>query len=255
MPQTSGSYTTTLPNGNRVTVRVGGNRSGFYKTVTLRRRDGSSNSRTYRRGRLLAYLVGPYSDSIPRWARDPIPGQPPKQRRARATKRAASKPPEPSRTRPGGLNHEGAYAVLAAEIVAGLDAAVSPQAIDEVITRAGDAIRREAGTVPEFYVGEFFDRLNSAIMERMNIEVKKCEEVIASVQAQADVGSLDLNTRLSVARQEHDQDAEHAIWRERDLKQAEIQGTIDSATSRITLVAMWPTAIKRLASHMGVKLG
>lgn len=70
MPQTSRSYTTTLPNGNRVTVRVGGSRTKFYKTVTVRRRDGSGNSVTYRRGPLLGYFLGPYSSSVPRWAKE-----------------------------------------------------------------------------------------------------------------------------------------------------------------------------------------
>lgn len=71
MPQTrsKSSRTVTLPNGNKVTVTVGANRQGFYKTVTVRRPSGTSDGRTYRRGLFLAYFLSGYNDSIPRWAK------------------------------------------------------------------------------------------------------------------------------------------------------------------------------------------
>lgn len=70
MAQSRSSSTVTLSNGNRVTVTTGSNRSrtGFYKTVTVRRRDGTTLSRTYRRGALLSFFAGAYNDSIPPWA-------------------------------------------------------------------------------------------------------------------------------------------------------------------------------------------
>ena len=67
-----------LANGNRVTITVGSNRNGWYKTVTVKRRDGTGESNTYRRGAGLmgsgGFLGlglhgGPYGDDIPDWAR------------------------------------------------------------------------------------------------------------------------------------------------------------------------------------------
>jgi hypothetical protein len=65
------SNTVTLTNGNRVTVTVGKNRSGFYKTVTVKRPNGTSESKTNRRGGATVFnpFGGPYDNSIPSWAR------------------------------------------------------------------------------------------------------------------------------------------------------------------------------------------
>lgn len=63
------SRTRKLPNGNRVTVAVGGGRRGSYKTVTVRRPDGTANSRTYRRGFLATHYLGSYSQRAPGWAK------------------------------------------------------------------------------------------------------------------------------------------------------------------------------------------
>jgi hypothetical protein len=69
MPQTRSTRTVKLPNGNRVSVTVGSNRHGCFKTVTVRRPDGTGESRTYRRGPFLSSFLGGYSDSIPAWAK------------------------------------------------------------------------------------------------------------------------------------------------------------------------------------------
>lgn len=61
--------TRTLPNGNHVTVRVGFDRSGSFKKVTVRWPSGESKTVTYRRGPLGSYFLGNYTDAIPGWAR------------------------------------------------------------------------------------------------------------------------------------------------------------------------------------------
>jgi len=70
VPQTRSSKAVKLPNGNRVTVTVGSNRRGCYKTVTVRRPNGTSDSRTYRRGWFLSSFLNGYTDSIPAWAKE-----------------------------------------------------------------------------------------------------------------------------------------------------------------------------------------
>lgn len=81
MAQTRQSHTTKLPNGNRVTVTTGYNRGGYYRTVTVRRPDGTSDSRTDRKnvGFLNTGLLdvsGGYSNDIPGWARGPSRSSP-----------------------------------------------------------------------------------------------------------------------------------------------------------------------------------
>ena len=71
MAQTRSSRTVTLSNGSRVTITTGSNRNrtSFYKTVTVKRRDGTGESKTYRRGGVLSFFAGAYDDSVPSWAR------------------------------------------------------------------------------------------------------------------------------------------------------------------------------------------
>lgn len=68
MPQRKTSSTRVLPNGNRVTITVGAGRRGTYKTVTVRRPDGTSDSRTFNRGLGSTYFLGGYDKSVPNWA-------------------------------------------------------------------------------------------------------------------------------------------------------------------------------------------
>lgn len=79
MAQSRRSRTVVLPNGNRVTVTVGGSgRNGFYKTVSVRRTDGTGESKTDRRNGSSIFnpLGGPYDDSIPAWAQSHGSGAP-----------------------------------------------------------------------------------------------------------------------------------------------------------------------------------
>jgi hypothetical protein len=71
--QTGRSKTTRLSNGDRVTVSTGYNRSGYYRKVTVRRPDGTGESRTEQKnmGFLntgLFDVSGGYGGNIPRWA-------------------------------------------------------------------------------------------------------------------------------------------------------------------------------------------
>jgi hypothetical protein len=71
MRTSSNTRKVTLPNGNRVTITTRKNKSGYSKTVTVKRPDGTSESQTYRKGGgLYDLFIGtePYRDDIPGWA-------------------------------------------------------------------------------------------------------------------------------------------------------------------------------------------
>lgn len=73
MAKTRQSKTVVLPNGNRVTVTIGHNRSGPYKTVSVRRKDGTGDSQTDQRGFWASEFRAPFDFSIPDWARGGYP--------------------------------------------------------------------------------------------------------------------------------------------------------------------------------------
>ena len=69
----SHTQTVTLTNGNRVTITTGVYANGqFYKKVTVKRPNGTSESQTYRRSQgLFATFFdprGPYDSKLPDWA-------------------------------------------------------------------------------------------------------------------------------------------------------------------------------------------
>lgn len=73
MARTGQSKTVKMANGNRVTVTTGYSGGGYYRKVTVRRPDGTAESRTDRKNTGLFNtglldISGPYGDGVPRWA-------------------------------------------------------------------------------------------------------------------------------------------------------------------------------------------
>ena len=72
MAQTGQSKTVKMANGNRVTVTTGYNSGGYYRKTTVRRPDGTADSRTERKnaGVLNTGLLnlGGYGEGVPKWA-------------------------------------------------------------------------------------------------------------------------------------------------------------------------------------------
>ncbi|MHB1583313.1 MAG: hypothetical protein ACYCU7_01725 [Acidimicrobiales bacterium] len=116
MPQSRQSNTFTLPNGNRVTITTGSNRSGFYKTVTVRRADGTSTSQTYRRR---GYVLGAYDSSVPGWAAAGGPQSPSIQRGVTSSPTSTPISPDQAKKRHGII-----LLVVVAIIVGGIIAAI-----------------------------------------------------------------------------------------------------------------------------------
>lgn len=67
MARTRRSQTIVLANGNKVTITLGWSRSYATKTLTVRRRDGTSESHTDRHGHT-ANWFREYDFLIPPWA-------------------------------------------------------------------------------------------------------------------------------------------------------------------------------------------
>jgi hypothetical protein len=106
----------------------------------------------------------------------------------------------------------------------------------------------------EFYAGEFFNRFKDAAVNLCRAEIEECRQVVRDVHAQADVLNAALQARLTAATATNDREAEHAVWRDRELLQAEAQAKIDQATRRTELVDFRLDAVERLASAIGAEL-
>jgi hypothetical protein len=60
------------------------------------------------------------------------------------------------------------------------------------------------------------------------------------------------SSRLHQAREAGDSEAEKAIFRERDARQADVQGRIDAATAQMDAPKLQLSAIKSVCTALGV---
>jgi hypothetical protein len=381
MPQSRQSNTFKLPNGNRVTVTTGAGRRSTYKTVTVKRPNGTSTSRTYRRGGLLAYFLGGYDTSVPGWA---AAGQQPQRsaaaqlralqearssvrlpqaartrtiesqqsetlvddadrvvssvlrleraakahggpetiqathdlteaatllrtaaaaedlrayanaaerlaKTARAYERACSVDglPEwvqPARNMTASFEQSGTriseavnnalgqatqaqpelhdekpipaetiascvqplnlgqssrssrsfreeYRILGDLLLASLSNVQSPDAAHTFRLEWNERIRQAAATTPEFYIGEFIDKIKPRVAAKSQTELDDLKRTVDEIQTEAKRVSAELTSRLRAAKATGEAEAEHAIWKEREDMRAELQARIDAMTN------------------------
>lgn len=178
----------------------------------------------------------------------------PEIRRAQAT---VSPPAKRARKRSAytGMGHEKVYGLLESEVLHDLDTATDLGHLDRLTDRSVAKLREAMATVPEFYAGEFFDRLRSAVMNAARSEPAKCERALTETQARAAEQTAALNCQLNAARKTGDQAAQHQVWKELEQKQKAVQVTLNSAQQRIDLITKWPGVIRKMASELGVRFG
>jgi hypothetical protein len=82
--------------------------------------------------------------------------------------------------------------------------------------------------------------------------VEECRRLIAEANAEADAASADLEKRLGAARATNDYEAEHAVWRDREARQAACQAKIDDATARIAPMSFRLETVEGLAAALGL---
>lgn len=97
-----------------------------------------------------------------------------------------------------------------------------------------------------------FDVFRTAAMQQVREETERLSTVIDQAKADADTASRELTSRLHRAREAGDSEAEKAIFRERDVRQADVQGRIDAATARMDAPSLQLSAVKSVGTALGV---
>jgi hypothetical protein len=146
-----------------------------------------------------------------------------------------------------------AYRVLQETILSSAEAVVSPESAQSFVRQSAKQIQDAKRTTPEFYVGEFFDELKTLVIATIQAESDRCRDALDAVHADAAAIGADLTARLTEARASGDREAQHAIWGERDIKQAETQGKVDAVSKRAGNLQIQLAAFQNLGSTLGVK--
>lgn len=150
------------------------------------------------------------------------------------------------------MSYVNAYAELLDSSLALLQAIESPEDARPFIERISMQVDKSSAKIPEFYVGEFFNILKDAVVEHCRIEADDCERALREANAEAERVSAELQIRLEEARAVGDWDAQHAVWRDREVRQAACQAKVDSASIRAEKISLRLAAFQELASSMGV---
>lgn len=149
------------------------------------------------------------------------------------------------------MDYRAAYDRQLEQLMHDLSEVETVEAAHNFGVRAAQRLKVEATTTQEFYVGEFLNMLRHAVGRQAEAEMASCEQAISDAQLEASLAKVELQARLEAARAANDREAEHAVWGEREKRQAACQAKVDAAMSRIGVISTRLTACQDLASALG----
>lgn len=147
--------------------------------------------------------------------------------------------------------YERAYAELTDTLLASWSAVASPESESSFVTEAAQRVQKLSAEVPQFYAGEFVSRFRDLVMKRVQMEIAECERAIEKTKADAGAASIRLTEQLDLARKADDREAEHAVWRERELRQAASQAKIDAISASMDPIMCRVRAAGSLMTALG----
>jgi hypothetical protein len=152
------------------------------------------------------------------------------------------------------MDYKEAYESLLERLLAALSKVDSEESSHEFCSHAAREIRGLASTVSEFYVGEFINLFKDAVVKQGREDVAAYKEVKEGVAFEADVATVELSARLAAAKAAGDREAVHAIWREREERQAALRAQRAAQVGRIDALGLRLDAVTSLASAVGANL-
>jgi hypothetical protein len=161
----------------------------------------------------------------------------------------------PAATSPKERGHADAYEALIGSTLTFLEAVETTEGVGPFVMQAARQIREQSASIPEFYTGVFINMLKDAVVERCRIEAADCEQAVRAAKEGAATATDELQAHLAAARAAHDPEAEHAVWRDRDTRQAACQAKLDAVTKRAGMLSLRLSAFQQLSSAVGFDLG
>lgn len=149
------------------------------------------------------------------------------------------------------MSYADAYTKLIDSAFTSLEAIEEPEDVHPFVVKTAAQVRELSAKTPEFYAGEFVNLFKDAVVERVRIEAAHGEQALRDANAEADAASAELQVRFDEAHAAGNREAEHAVWRDREIRQAACQAKIDEVTRRADVLGLRLTAFQELASALG----
>jgi hypothetical protein len=144
-----------------------------------------------------------------------------------------------------------AYQTITEDFRRQLDEVTSPESARSFVAHAVKQVKAAEATVPEFYAGELYYRFQRKVRDDLKAELATYESEIANIKLATEARSADLEARLETARVADDQEAEHAVWREREQEQTEAHAAGDTLLRRASKWTLRMGAVDDLGRALG----
>ncbi len=144
-----------------------------------------------------------------------------------------------------------AYAKIVQAALAYLATVNTPEKARTFVAQTARQIREFSAKTPEFHTAEFLSIFRDMVISRSERERADCERVLRDVKAETAAASVELTARFRAARAAGDRAAQHAVWRDKETRQAAGQAKIATVTRRLELERLRLDAYKSLASALG----
>jgi hypothetical protein len=152
------------------------------------------------------------------------------------------------------MSYVDAYTKLTDSALSSLETIDKSEDVHPFVVQTAAQLHQISTDIPEFYIGEFFNIFKDAVVERLRAESADCQKALNDANAEAAAASTELQARLAAAHAGGDREAEHAVWREREIRQAECQAKVDAASNRGNVLSLRLGAFQELALAMGIDL-
>jgi hypothetical protein len=147
-----------------------------------------------------------------------------------------------------------AYIEFTAATLSALATVDTPESASTFVSQAAQQLRDLSAKTPEFYAEELLDTtFKEALSNWGSAELADIEQTHSDANARTHALEAEMNARMNAARVSGDRDAEHALWREVEVRRAESQAEIDALTRRAHLVSVRLDACERLQASLGSK--
>lgn len=151
------------------------------------------------------------------------------------------------------LSAEEVYAEFTEATLSSLATVDTPESATTFIAQTAQQIQNLSAVLPEFYALEFLALLRDAVMNLTESEMVAIKQAISETKSRTAVIEAEMNARLNAARAGGDRAAQHALWREGEVRKAAAQAEMDEVTRYARLVSLRLDAARGLQSSVESK--
>ncbi len=144
------------------------------------------------------------------------------------------------------------YRSLTEKILRRMDHVTDGESLDRFVAESLGEIELVRAVTPEFYGSEFHFRLRRATLAKIEAAFGARTRQVEEIRGTAEAQRAEFNERLLAAIADGDASAQHDIFGEFEVWQADLQRQMTAATQRMMYVPFAVDALKGIGSGLGL---